>query len=92
MKKDSPMEKKKKTNYLSYIEDTQKHRPKLERMAKNAANNAIKAARGKNIAITFTEGTAIITETADGKRTIIGNVPARERKYKKGEKFSLSEG
>lgn len=80
---------KKKTAYLSYIEDTKKHYSKIEDMAVCAVKNAIKEAKDKKLDITYFDGENIIKESFSGETIIIQPKHIERRKVKIGSKATL---
>ncbi len=81
--------KKKKTDYLSYIEDTKKHHGKIEALAISGVNKAIKIAKDNNFDITYLKGENIVKESSSGKITIIDTVQNIRRKVIIGSKAKL---
>lgn len=79
----------KRIEYLSYIEETKKHHPKLNNVARVAAKEAIQKARNQSIPITYLAGEEIIKESAEG-REVIGKHANHRRKVKIGSKSTLS--
>lgn len=73
--------KKKRTEYLSYIEDTVKHRPKLIKLAQEASRKAIKEAKAHDVAITYFDGKSIIREQPDGSKEVIDRVEEPHTPY-----------
>ena len=84
-------QRKKKTDYLSYIEDTKKHYPKLEKIASDATRRAIGAAKAQDLFITYQEGEQIVREHRDGTREVIGQVTKPILKVEVGSECTLSE-
>lgn len=80
---------KSRTNYLTYIEETPKHRGKLVKAAQVATSKAIREAKSKNLSITYAEGENIIREDAEGNRNIIGSIEQPRKKVRIGEKSTL---
>lgn len=83
-------QRKKKTDYLSYIEDTKKHYPKLEKIASDATRKAICAAKAQDLFITYQEGKQIVREHRDGTREVIGQVAEPTLKVEVGSERILS--
>ncbi|GEM_PF-1971472 len=73
--------KKKKTDYLTYIEDTPKHRPRLIKLAEAASRKAIKEAKANDVAITYFDGESIICEQPDGSKEVIDKVGESHTPY-----------
>lgn len=80
---------KKRTEYLSYIEETKKHHQKLNNVARVAAKEAIQKARNKSVPITYLIGEEIIKESSEGME-VIGKHTNHRRKVKIGSKSTLS--
>jgi hypothetical protein len=80
---------KSKTEYLSYIEETPKHRGKLVKAAKAATSKAIREAKSRELDITYTENGNIIREDASGNKEVIGKIDKPRRKVRIGEKATL---
>lgn len=81
---------KKKTEYLSYLEDTKKYYSKIEGIASIAVKKAIENAKDKKLDITYLKGEDIIKESPSGKTTIIHTQHIERRKVKVGSKDTLS--
>jgi len=77
----SEKKRKKRTEYLSYIEDTPKHHHKLEKLAQEASRKAIEEAKANNIAITYFDGESIICEQPDGSKEVVGKVEEPHTPY-----------
>lgn len=77
---------KKKTEYLSYLEDTKKYYSKIE----GIDSIAVKNAKDKKLDITYLKGEDIIKESPSGKTTIIHTQHIERRKVKVGSKDTLS--
>lgn len=84
--------KKKKTEYLTYIEDTTKHHPRLVRVAQKATKLAIEEALENDIPIMYIRDGQIVREYPDGTIEIVGEVEGNRRIVVKGEQYTLSEG
>jgi len=80
----------KRTKYLSYIEETRKHHGILQEVAKESVEDAISVAQQNSVAVTYMEGEEIITEEANGKKTVVGSIQNNRRKVSKGDKATLS--
>ena len=63
---------KKRTAYLSYIEETRKHYTILQKVASKATAKAIRLAKSKNLFITYQLGNSIVREYKNGDKVIIG--------------------
>ena len=87
----STMGKKKKTDYLSYIEETKKHYGKLEKLASDATKKAIQDAKAKDLYITYQEGKKVVREYSDGRKEVIGEVEEPLLKVDLGSEHFLSE-
>ena len=66
---------KKKSDYLTYIEETRKHHKKLKKTAADATRKARKIAFSHNNYITYLENNQIIKEYPDGRKRVIKRIP-----------------
>ena len=66
--------KKKNEEYLSYIEETKKHRKKLKDIVARATRSAGKKAISNNNFITYLDGTRIVREYPDGRKVVIKKI------------------
>jgi len=78
-----------KVKYLSYIEDSLKHKNLLVKTAKTATLAAIKFAKKNNLYVTYQEGNKIIKEFVDGSKEVIGIVENPPKRVKVGESIKL---
>ncbi len=81
----------KKTKYLTYIEDTRKHHPKINDAAKKSVEKAISNSQEKQIPVTYLEGVEIVKVASSGQKVTIGEIKNNRRKVKIGAKTTLSE-
>ncbi|MCF8462161.1 MAG: hypothetical protein K9G46_15675 [Flavobacteriales bacterium] len=72
------LSKKKRTDYLTYIEETPIHWDKLDKLAKVASREAVKESKSQNVAITYLENEKIIREYPNGRKEVIGEVAEPE--------------
>ncbi len=79
----------KRAKYLSYIEDTPKHRGKLADIARKATKAAVKEAHAKGLVVTYLKGEDIIQKSPDGTIKRIGRVVNNRRKIAVGTKLSI---
>jgi hypothetical protein len=79
----------KNVKYLSYIEDSIKHKSLLAQTAIDAIKLAIDAAKSNNLNITYLEGNKIIKESADGRIEVIGSIQNLPLKVKVGDSIEL---
>lgn len=79
-----------KKKYLTYLEDTRKHHPLIEKVAQTSAKKAIAASLSKSIPVTYMEGENIVNVGPKGKKSIVGTVKNNRRKVKVGAKTKLS--
>ena len=78
-----------KIKYLSYIEETKKHHPILEKEAKSSIKRAIIKSHKRSVAVTYMEGYEIVKVGPKGEKSVIGTVKNNIRKVKVGEKTKL---
>jgi len=83
--------KKKRTEYLSYIEETEKHTPKLIQVARKATRNAVKESRSLGVPITYLEGNSVIREESGGTKKVIEIIADEQIILNKGERVYLSQ-
>jgi|GEM_PF-2825977 len=76
------------TKYLSYIEETFKHKSVLMALFAKATKQAIEEAKKNDLAVTYAEGINIIEESPSGEKSIVGSI-VPSRIYKKGERLKL---
>ena len=81
---------KKRTEYLSYIEETRKHLTTLQKVASQATRKAIRLAKSKNLFITYQEGNNIIREYKNGGKEVIGIITEPPIDVEIGKKIFLS--
>lgn len=79
----------KKTKYLIYIEDTRKHHPKINDVAKKSAERAISNSQEKQIPVTYLEGVEIVKIASSGQKETIGKIENNRRKVTIGAKTTL---
>ncbi|MEQ8927242.1 MAG: hypothetical protein RLO81_15585 [Fulvivirga sp.] len=65
---------KKRTRYLSYIEETPKHYSKLHKVAKNGVKKSLARAKKSGLYITYLKDGIIVREYPDGQITEVGRV------------------
>ena len=79
---------KKKSEYLSYIEETEKHYNILDEVAKKATQAAFKLTKSKNLPVTYIVDNQIIREH-NGIKEVIEIVKNPSIKVKKGVTIQL---
>ena len=84
-------DRKKRTAYLSYIEETRKHLTALQKVAAEATRKAIRLAKSKNLFITYKDGDKIVREYKNGDKEIIGVITEPSISVEIGKKIFLSE-
>ena len=81
---------KRKTEYLSYLEDTKKYHIKIADIAILASNKAVENAKSHGLDITYLKGEAIVKESPYGNITVIDIQPNKRRIVEVGSKDKLS--
>jgi hypothetical protein len=77
------------TNKLSYIEETPKHRMKLRNVARASVRKKIQSAQAKGLFITYTRGSQIVREYPNGEILVIGHLNTQPIKVERGGKYTL---
>jgi hypothetical protein len=80
---------KKKSQYLSYIEETRKHHTILNSVASSATRDAVSTARAQSLTITYREGVSIVREDISGRKVIVGKIEEPSIKVTKGATIKL---
>lgn len=86
------MSESKKTKYLSYIEETRKHLPKLIKIVGEATSSAIEESLEDDVPVVYIEDGVIKKKYPDGRIEDIGAIAGERRVVIKGEQYVLSEG
>ena len=77
---------KKKTEYLTYIEDTRKQHDKIQDVATKASKKALRKARKEAVSVTYLVGEEIIKEEPTGEKEVVGTYENNRRKVTVGSK------
>ena len=75
---------KKKTVYLSYIEETKVHFDTLKFVAEKATKKAYMLTKERKLPITFKLGNKIVREFSDGRQEVLETLKATTIKVKEG--------
>ncbi|MEP6795466.1 MAG: hypothetical protein ABJB16_14145 [Saprospiraceae bacterium] len=81
--------KKRKIDYITYIEDTKKHHKLIGLAAKEGTQKAVRKSRQSEVSITYVDGVNIIKEFPSGRMRILGTIVSG-RKVKVGTKEKIS--
>lgn len=68
------MARSKKTNQLSYIEETPKHHPRLVNVIAKGVRTRIQSSKDAGLYITYSRGSEIVREYPNGEIRIIGHI------------------
>lgn len=80
---------KKKSEYLSYIEETSKHIGKLKKVAAKATRDAVTLTQSRDLPITYKKGNIIVREYSNGRKETIGVIQQPSIKVTKGATIQL---
>lgn len=80
---------KKKSEYLSYIEETRKHYGTLDSVAARATKRAAFITKSQNLPLTYKKGDVVIREYSNGQKEIIGNIDNPSSKVTIGATIKL---
>lgn len=83
--------KKSRTEYLSYIEETKIHLDKLHNVASRATKNARKRALKKGIYVTYLDGNRIVKEYPSGYKTTLKTLQESSIKVLEDGRFEIPE-